>query len=622
MTRRIIYILALFCSACATVATTSIADWDSRDCLYTFEDEAAAAKVLYAVDATQTLIIDRATDLPFSGRVCTLDNGTFAKTDYRDGKLKEQWIYSHTGALSSIISTGEYGGLIHEVFTANSSVQGSVTLEGACASVVDSDSYNMGYSYGYSEGDGRELTDAEIFALLQSGKVDCGASAIIDTNMRRNAKACQYLESDIKLVDDELTIDIVTGKPINGIVCLSYEGNEHSYWGEDMSYHHVLFKDGIVHDSKKYDDADNVLYNDSEPLSANAANAKWDTSECMYMLDDNETFGTFDRFDSYESEGERYNKFGTMCKIEADRFTVHYGIRYKVYNEKGYLAYDVEPNDSGGLGSYTATAYANDGATPVKLHLEGECGNRWYGGRELELLEIIDWLTKGKAPACEIEPTTIYRSARKSACLNIDENELELIDGVLTNKSTNKPIDGLLCDLDVETPYKDGKEDGISKIYLGNRLYVETTYKNGEIIFETIYDSSVTKTPYQNGQRNGQMKQYDRYGSLEQEIFYKDGKKDGLETNYYDNGAIYSETNYKNDMLDGHIKYFYEDGSLERELMYKDGQKDGYDREFTEYGDLFQELLFEAGVALSGRCGNGEIFTEDELKDPYSKDCE
>lgn len=83
----------------------------------------------------------------------------------------------------------------------------------------------------------------------------------------------------------------------------------------------------------------------------------------------------------------------------------------------------------------------------------------------------------------------------------------------------------------LETPYKNGKLDGIEKRYYLN---------NGNLDQET---------PYKNGKEDGIEKGYDENGNLERETPYKDGKQDGVEKWYYENGDLIAEITYKNEKI-------------------------------------------------------------------------
>ena len=81
------------------------------------------------------------------------------------------------------------------------------------------------------------------------------------------------------------------------------------------------------------------------------------------------------------------------------------------------------------------------------------------------------------------------------------------------------------------------------------------------------------ETPYKNGKKDGVEKRYDSDGTLLYEIPYKNGKKDGVEKWYYSNGTLRKETPYKDGKEEGTQKLYRADSSLEKEIYYKNGKK-------------------------------------------------
>ena len=123
-----------------------------------------------------------------------------------------------------------------------------------------------------------------------------------------------------------------------------------------------------------------------------------------------------------------------------------------------------------------------------------------------------------------------------------------------------------------ETPYKNGKVDGITKEY----------YENGNLGVET---------PYQNGEREGMAKSYFENGNLASETPYKNGKIGGIEKWYYENGSLASEIPHKNDEAHGNLKYY------------------------TEDGELLALLKAENGKITSGKCYNNKAPTNKDLEE-------
>lgn len=99
-----------------------------------------------------------------------------------------------------------------------------------------------------------------------------------------------------------------------------------------------------------------------------------------------------------------------------------------------------------------------------------------------------------------------------------------------------------------EVTIKEGKPDGISKVYNGIKkkyLYLEQNYSNGKL--------------------NGVTKTFNNWGKLIQEETYMDNFLEGISTRYYLSGKVYEQKRYKHGELDGiEIKY-----SESGEVIYK-----------------------------------------------------
>jgi antitoxin component YwqK of YwqJK toxin-antitoxin module len=106
--------------------------------------------------------------------------------------------------------------------------------------------------------------------------------------------------------------------------------------------------------------------------------------------------------------------------------------------------------------------------------------------------------------------------------------------------------------LKVESIFKDGKENGLSKMY----------YENGQLLgFQNHKD----------GKPDGLWENHYEDGQLESSINYKDGKQDGLSKIYYKNGQLKVEGNYKNGKYNGLFNGYYENGHLIQQVNYMDG---------------------------------------------------
>lgn len=116
-------------------------------------------------------------------------------------------------------------------------------------------------------------------------------------------------------------------------------------------------------------------------------------------------------------------------------------------------------------------------------------------------------------------------------------------------------------------------------------------FKNGEIKSET---------PYKNGKLDGIVKEYYENGKLESEVPYKDNQENGVYRTYYANGKIKEDGEYVtiNSMKQwiGDRKLYTEDGKLLGTMTYK---KPYYRLQFVKCGErkLSSE---EADAIMSG----------------------
>ncbi len=135
--------------------------------------------------------------------------------------------------------------------------------------------------------------------------------------------------------------------------------------------------------------------------------------------------------------------------------------------------------------------------------------------------------------------------------------------------------------LDLQDPVDDVavKGNGIRKEY----------YENGALKSET---------PYVNGKENGVAKlYYKENGALKFEVLYTDGKINGIGKVYYENGALKSEISYTDGKINGIEKVYYkESGKLKSEIPYTDGKINGMDKEYDENGKIISAHYYVNGV--------------------------
>ena len=130
---------------------------------------------------------------------------------------------------------------------------------------------------------------------------------------------------------------------------------------------------------------------------------------------------------------------------------------------------------------------------------------------------------------------------------------------------------------------------------------VEREYhSNGKIYWET---------PYKNGKIEGIEKWYYENGNLDTETPYKNGKKEGVEKWYNESGNLIRKTPYKNGKTHGDVKYYTENGKLlalvKAENKFISGKcfnnkvlTDKELKEFRRMGNIDEKIIYLKEICL------------------------
>jgi antitoxin component YwqK of YwqJK toxin-antitoxin module len=196
-----------------------------------------------------------------------------------------------------------------------------------------------------------------------------------------------------------------------------------------------------------------------------------------------------------------------------------------------------------------------------------------------------------------------------------------LADGLVVTRAGGRTVDGRVCATQpyvyetykYEYSFQGGILHGSTKTYSGDNLLSEVVYENGERVLQITYDDDEQiETPYADGKVEGIVKSYYN-GKLNMESTYANGRLNGLNKGYCSNGTLCSETNYVNGVKEGSAKEYHSDGVLKRDYTYKNDKYEGYRKEFNEDGSLKGQILYQDGEPISGSCANGKPLTETEL---------
>lgn len=167
------------------------------------------------------------------------------------------------------------------------------------------------------------------------------------------------------------------------------------------------------------------------------------------------------------------------------------------------------------------------------------------------------------------------------------KNTKDLQNGCI--KTSKTPYGGKIL-----TPYKNGKINGVQKIYDSEGKLEQTTpYKNNKIegLLKGYVDNKVRSiTPYKNGKINGVEK-----------IFYK-------------NGGLKKETPYKNGKINGFVRGYYENRKPEFIIFYKNGRKDRGGKWYDEKGKILAEFIYKNNRATLGRCYQKKMMSKKQLQ--------
>lgn len=168
--------------------------------------------------------------------------------------------------------------------------------------------------------------------------------------------------------------------------------------------------------------------------------------------------------------------------------------------------------------------------------------------------------------------------------------------------------DGKNYNLLGEAHYKNGKLDGIRKLYRiddkgKSVLLSEQEWKDGELNgvvkdYREKDGSLYHKENYINGMKNGTSVYYgDTVDDITGKDNYVNGLRHGHSVSYY-KGKLYYEGNYVNDTMTGVMKHYNTDGNLASESFY-DGDGDRLLRKEYKNGQLIHETVYENDEAVS-----------------------
>ncbi len=132
-------------------------------------------------------------------------------------------------------------------------------------------------------------------------------------------------------------------------------------------------------------------------------------------------------------------------------------------------------------------------------------------------------------------------------------------------------------------PYKDDIPVGIHRFYNSEGAIIagKTYDDKGNLLSEGIIDEE--------GNRQGDWKDFFLDGNLKAEGKYSDSKRTGNWKFYFENGKVEQTGNFRNGKYTGNWNWYYPDGSKWREEEYVNGRLEGLYTEFDELGNVIAE---------------------------------
>jgi hypothetical protein len=140
---------------------------------------------------------------------------------------------------------------------------------------------------------------------------------------------------------------------------------------------------------------------------------------------------------------------------------------------------------------------------------------------------------------------------------------------------------------------------GIKKLYSGNMLLREVTFRNGVM--------------------QGEMKTFYRGGQLYQKYWYENGLREDSAMWYYLEGQVFRSTPMKHDTIDGIQKQYYRDGCVKAKIGYIKGLRTPSFEEFTRNGKLIKNYPEIVYSIKDNYAATGKIQINLELSDNTKK---
>lgn len=169
----------------------------------------------------------------------------------------------------------------------------------------------------------------------------------------------------------------------------------------------------------------------------------------------------------------------------------------------------------------------------------------------------------------------------------------------ITGRITSYDNNILISDIE----YKNGKEDGLLKIYQNDgSIFLEGTYKEGKphgMVKEYNADGSIfSYDEFQNGIQHGKSIIYNKNNKILKEWNYNMGSPVGVGKVFYDNGTLQVEINFDK----GEIKNYNENGSINTIAHFDEKGYNGLWTIYNKDGSIKAEINYVDNKPTSAYC--------------------
>ncbi|MBZ0167451.1 MAG: hypothetical protein K8I00_11650, partial [Candidatus Omnitrophica bacterium] len=160
-----------------------------------------------------------------------------------------------------------------------------------------------------------------------------------------------------------------------------------------------------------------------------------------------------------------------------------------------------------------------------------------------------------------------------------------------------------------ELSYKDGKPDGVTRIYdLNGVLMQERHYTAGKFLFDRYFDENgkpqqgehIEKFRHNNGihykrdYADGFLRKSITYfpnGNIDRELYFEDGRNHGDTKYYYESGQLKKKVSWVDGVAIGSMKTFFKGGQLRKEEILVGGEK-AHVKQYDKKGRVVAEYPF------------------------------